>query len=523
MTFDTTSRLGVPTRPERSPNTRTPALDLDSVYGGGPTADPQLYDPADRAKFKVEHGGLFEDLPRASDGTAIIADPRNDENLMIAGLQAAFLLFHNRVVDKLRDDGEDRRLARARPRAAFAAGNARTDDRRRSVFSEARRLVTWHYQWIIVNEFLPQIIGAPLVERHPVARAAASTRRGRASRTFRWSSRPPPIASATAWCGRRTAPTSPATGHAVLRVHLRSGRRGSGRPGRSARRRAGAEALHRLADLLRLRRRPDGQRPAAQDDRHQDLDAAVPPAAGRHRQRRPADVAAAAQPAPPPDLVASLRPGDRQAMRIPALTPQQLSELAQFGVGFERSTPLWYYMLKEAEVAGGARLAGVGARIVGEVFLGLLTLDRNSYLSQNRALAADVAEPCPRHLRDGRSADVRRRRSGEPAPVAAPSGQWRGPEVPCGRPAGCRTTGRPAARYAALNRVPIEGQRPCFTLLAGRRAAGRSSERRSRRAASAAPASAAHRSGATCICRCPASSGSSRPGPSTSRRIRPRP
>ena len=72
------------------------------------------------------------------------------------------------------------------------------------------------------------------------------------------------------------------------------------------------------------------------------------------------------------------------AMRIPALSTQQLRELAPFGAGFERSTPLWYYVLKEAEVAGGTRLAGVGARIVGEVFLGLLALDPTSYLSQDR-------------------------------------------------------------------------------------------------------------------------------------------
>ena len=113
MTFDTTSRLGIPTRPERSPNTRTPSFDLDSVYGGGPTSSPEFYDPRDRAKFRVESGGRFEDLPRRSDGTAIIPDPRNDENLMIAGLQVAFLLFHNRVVDWLRDRGDDHRLAEA--------------------------------------------------------------------------------------------------------------------------------------------------------------------------------------------------------------------------------------------------------------------------------------------------------------------------------------------------------------------------------------------------------------------------
>src|SRR5256885_5798740 len=36
ITFDTTSPLGVPTDPAVSPNTRTPSLDLDSVYGQGP-------------------------------------------------------------------------------------------------------------------------------------------------------------------------------------------------------------------------------------------------------------------------------------------------------------------------------------------------------------------------------------------------------------------------------------------------------------------------------------------------------
>src|SRR5947207_544387 len=45
ITFDTTSRLGVPTNPSASPNSRTPSLDLDSVYGAGPVASSQLYDP----------------------------------------------------------------------------------------------------------------------------------------------------------------------------------------------------------------------------------------------------------------------------------------------------------------------------------------------------------------------------------------------------------------------------------------------------------------------------------------------
>ena len=104
ITFDTTSPMGVPTDPASSPNSRTPSLDLDSVYGAGPVASPQLYDSVDHAKLRIDSGGIFEDLPRTSDGTntAIIADPRNDEHMMIAGLHCAFILFHNRAVDGIR-------------------------------------------------------------------------------------------------------------------------------------------------------------------------------------------------------------------------------------------------------------------------------------------------------------------------------------------------------------------------------------------------------------------------------------
>src|SRR5262249_55660697 len=142
MTFDTSSPLGKPAAPTAPRNARTPSFDLDSVYGAGPVGSPQLYDPADRAKLKVESGGLFEDLPRMADGTAIIADPRNDENVIIAGLQAAFLLFHNGVVDQLRAGGTTDLL---------------------DLHTQARRLTTWHYQWMILHEFLPLFVGQPVV------------------------------------------------------------------------------------------------------------------------------------------------------------------------------------------------------------------------------------------------------------------------------------------------------------------------------------------------------------------------
>jgi hypothetical protein len=146
MSFDTTSRLGKPTPPQATPNRRTPAFDLDSVYGGGPTVHPQLYDTTG-LKFRVGYGGQFEDLPRAmdnggSDPTAIIADPRNDENLIIAGLHAAVLKFHNNAVDSVKQQ----------------AGGG-------DVFAKARQLTTWHYQWLILKEFLPLFVGSELVQK----------------------------------------------------------------------------------------------------------------------------------------------------------------------------------------------------------------------------------------------------------------------------------------------------------------------------------------------------------------------
>ena len=57
---------------------------------------------------------------------------------MISGLQVAFLLFHNRVVDKLRADGEDRALAAAlRPAGRATTPEREEDDRTRAVFRSA--------------------------------------------------------------------------------------------------------------------------------------------------------------------------------------------------------------------------------------------------------------------------------------------------------------------------------------------------------------------------------------------------
>jgi hypothetical protein len=51
--------------------------------------------------------------------------------------------------------------------------------------------------------------------------------------------------------------------------------------------------------------------------------------------------------------------------------------------GFLERTPLWYYVLKEAEVqAGGNSLGEVGSRIVAETLIGQIRNDPGSYMAQ---------------------------------------------------------------------------------------------------------------------------------------------
>jgi hypothetical protein len=74
-----------------------------------------------------------------------------------------------------------------------------------------------------------------------------------------------------------------------------------------------------------------------------------------------------------------------KAMRVEPLDAKELDDLKPFGLGLNHSTPLWFYILREAQVReNGKRLGPVGSRIVAEVFIGLLEGDRLSYLRQSR-------------------------------------------------------------------------------------------------------------------------------------------
>ena len=70
-----------------------------------------------------------------------------------------------------------------------------------------------------------------------------------------------------------------------------------------------------------------------------------------------------------------------KTLGLPVLSSDQLAELAPIHAPFTRSTPLWYYVLKEAELGGGTRLGPLGSLLVGGVIVGLMLADPNAYLN----------------------------------------------------------------------------------------------------------------------------------------------
>jgi hypothetical protein len=139
-----TNDLTTPTDPNTLKNLRTPQFDLDSVYGKGPTQSPELYE-ADGLHLKLGrklNGSPDQnavDLPRKANGQALLGDPRNDENVIVAQLHTLVLRFHNQTADQIK---------RQNPGLSES-----------QIFERARQLVIWHYQWAVINDFLPRIVG----------------------------------------------------------------------------------------------------------------------------------------------------------------------------------------------------------------------------------------------------------------------------------------------------------------------------------------------------------------------------
>jgi hypothetical protein len=314
------------------------------VYGRGPDLDPQFYEADGMHMRIVRTAEGVEDLPRLDDGTALIGDPRNDENLILTQLHLLFLKFHNRCLDT--------RLART--------------------LAEAQRLTRWHFEWVIANDFLKAVVGAELV-----------------SQVLQGSPPKPkidfykPVDADRPMMPIEYAVAAFRFGHSMIR-------------GRSQGRRR------------RTAVQPDLARPA----RNRPLPAAfeiewwrffpVPGAPTSPRnQARLIDTKLAIPllnlpPTVVKDPMVSLAqrnlirgkrlglPAGQDVAKMMKMKPLSNSELAlsdPSSPGWAGKAPLWFYILREAEVRqGGRRLGPLGAKLVAEVIVGILSCDKSSYI-----------------------------------------------------------------------------------------------------------------------------------------------
>jgi hypothetical protein len=384
ITLDTTTLQEVRVDPLAITNFRTPMLELDSLYGIGPSVQPYLYQLAGgfapQELFAIGNtnanpgGGdvsikteLPNDLPRAASGLAIIGDPRNDENLIVAQLHLAFLKFHNKVVAGLKDGSIERR-----------------SPLRKSIFEEAREIVIWHYQWIVLHDFLRRILDSKQLDSVLEA-----------GRRFYQFEKDPFIPVEFSVAAYRL-------GHSMVRSVYDYNRVFTPLPGGVT-----PATLKLLFDFTGKSGSPNDPFPVPIPSdwiidwrRFFELDAQIKVNPSRKLDPFLVEPLKNLPNVPPPSSLAvrnllrgrslGLPTGQSVArqMRLKPLTPEQIAKGKDGSVakkrGFDRETPLWYYILKEAQVQGqGLHLGQVGSRIVAEVFVGLLEGDSNSFLSRN--------------------------------------------------------------------------------------------------------------------------------------------
>jgi hypothetical protein len=303
-----------------------------------------LYDRDDPALLLTGvHDG---DVPRNAQGVALIGDPRNDVHLFVNQLQVALIHAHNLLVRRLREDGEPEP----------------------SVFDEARRALTWHYQWVVLNDFLPAVAGQE--------RAARLLRDG--ATLYRPGDTPRiPLEFADA---------AFRYGHSQIRDRYRINE--------------SSEAVPLFPDLIGF----DAVSPERVVSWPLLFDAPGHPPAQRAKVidgrlpesliRLPVAITGAVD----EDAYHSLAARDLQrgqgtalpsgeavarALGVEPLTSEQVG-LTQHG--WRAETPLWFYVLREAAVQQeGDRLGEVGGRIVGDVLVGIIDADPESYRAVDRS------------------------------------------------------------------------------------------------------------------------------------------
>ena len=400
LTFDPLSSLLKQNDPDALTDFRTPRFDLDSLYGRGPDDQPYLYEDGG-LYFKLGRkltGSDFDaqacDLPRHGlDGQrkrALIADPRNDENVIVAQLHATLLRFHNRVVKHLALGG------------------------RKPNFEEAQRFVRWHYQWVVLHDFLPTVVGQEAVyEVLPHLRNGTSIFVDKPDlRFFKWRREPfmPIEFSAGAY----------RFGHSMVRplYRLNTNLLGQGEDDPVNGRKMILTPEDNDHGLNGFRAFPD----------HWAVDWSLffkmtmrPPKTGVNRLQKsykidtslvnplgtlPRSVAPTMRSLAERNLKRGVSMGlpsgqaVARAMGLEPIADDQLrvgkateedhaknKRMTEISPAFSDNAPLWCYVLAEAQQQfekddTPIRLGPVGGRLVAEVFVGLLTGDSHSFLSQ---------------------------------------------------------------------------------------------------------------------------------------------
>lgn len=352
-------------------NGRRPKLDLNQVYGDGPglgtnpspTEGDALFDPA-TLHFKVVADAPGFDVPRQNDGTAIIADMRNNENLNVSQLHCAFLVFHNKVAAGLPGGSKDERYIRA------------------------RQLVRWAYQYIVLHDYLSNVCDPVVVNdvaangvRYyapdndllfmPLEFSVAAFRFGHSMirSQYKINGAAPLTLAEILGVGALLTPGAPKKLKAANIIEW-----------------------HNFAHI-------GGSFAAPQMARK--IDPLISPALGSLPVTLPGStmpIGALLQHLARRNLLRGFRlsiPTGQAltiGMQVKALTQAELRgtpgtpiHAAVVGGGFDVATPLWYYILREAEVQqGGNRLGSVGSRCVAETLTALVRRDGASYANNRQ-------------------------------------------------------------------------------------------------------------------------------------------
>ena len=426
LTMDRTDvMLGADVSPTDLLQGRSPRLDLDSLYGAGPgsPASAQFYE-ADGFHLKVGTTIAAEgvgakaghDLPRVGKGgprakrRALIPDPRNDENLIVAQTHLAMITFHNKVADKL-------------PKALPSSQK----------FTRARKRVTLHYQWLLRHDFLPRIVqpsvvdqvfknGRKLVEPDaaptdvptmPIEFSVAAFRLGHSMirDSYNWNSKFAGTDGGLFYMFAFSALGGDLGGsNRLISSWIADWRRmydfpAAGKPamvapssGVNHAMRIDTRLTNPLADLPPSTFDGDDSTPTMPRNlafRNLTRANMVKLASGQQMVTKLQSVGVNVKPLTKAQIL-----NGKNGAKLDHLTAAEKNALAA-------RTPLWFYILREAELNNG-RLNGVGARIVAETFHRAMEGSKFSIV-RDPSLPAH-ARPAQGDLRDDRPADHRVRR-----------------------------------------------------------------------------------------------------------------